>query len=98
MERRRSPRTPLAADVEFRRKRETRYTIAMHDLSAHGARISSPERVIPGETVWVQLPSLQSLCSRVTWSSEWQSGIEFERPMHAAVFDMIRARLAPAND
>lgn len=97
-ERRRWPRVPLETDVAFRRKKESHYAVAMQDLTPHGARIASRERLNTGETVWVKLPSLESLCSRVKWTGEWQTGVEFERPMHDAVYSMIRARLAPAND
>jgi hypothetical protein len=97
MDRRRHERLELDADVEFRRKREAHYTIRMHDLTPHGCRIAPPEYVGTGELVWVQLPSLQSLLSRVKWTSGWQSGVEFDRPMHPAVFDMMAARLAPAE-
>jgi hypothetical protein len=97
-ERRHSPRLALEADVEFRRHKQTHYVIGMHDLSASGCRIACPERLGWGERVWVQLPSLQSMCGAVKWTGSWQSGIEFEQPMHPAVFDMMAARLAPAND
>jgi hypothetical protein len=96
VERRRWPRFALHANVDFRRKRETRYTIDMHDLTPQGCRIAPPERVDRGELVWVQLPSLESLAAHVKWTNKWQSGVEFERPMHPAVYDMMTARLAPA--
>ena len=96
-ERRRWPRLALQSDIEFRRRREAHYTIAMQDLTPHGCRIAPPERVDAGELVWVQLPSLESLSSRVKWTSAWQSGVEFDRPMHPAVFDLMAARLAPAE-
>ncbi len=98
MERRRWPRLPLEADVEFRRKRETHYTIPIHDLTPFGCCIASPESLAAGEMVWVQMPSLQSLSGEVKWTRSWISGVEFERPMHPAVFDMMAHRLAPAND
>lgn len=97
-ERRRWPRLPLAADVEFRRKKQAHYTIDLHDLTPQGCRIGSPEWLGRGEQVWVRLPSLQSLSGSVKWAGAWQSGVEFEQPMHPAVFDMMAARLAPAND
>jgi hypothetical protein len=95
IERRRWPRLPLEADVEFRRKRETHYQISMYDLTPHGCQIASPERLLSGEMVWVQLPSLESQSGCVKWTSEWRSGVEFERSMHPAVFEMMASRLAP---
>lgn len=97
-ERRQWPRVPLNADVEFRRRREPHYTISMRDLTAQGCRIASPERLDKGELVWVQLPSLESLPAIVRWTAEWQSGTEFHRPMHPAVFEMMAERLAPTGD
>lgn len=66
-ERRRWPRRRVEAKAEFRRKREMRYSIPVHDLTAQGCRIGSPERLIRGETVWLQLPSLESLPATVRW-------------------------------
>jgi hypothetical protein len=97
MDRRRCERLETAADVEFRRKREPHYSVRVCDLTAHGCKIAPPERVNAGELVWVRLPSLQSLSSRVKWTSDWQSGVEFDRPMHAAVFEMMAARLATSR-
>lgn len=97
VERRRTPRLELEADVQFRRRREAHYAIKMHDMSPEGCRIASPERLDRGEMVWVQLPSLESMSGHVKWSRTWQSGVEFERPMHVAVFDMMAGRLAPSE-
>lgn len=96
-ERRRCARLNLDTKVEFRRMREAHYQIPMRDLTPHGCRIAAPERVDAGEMVWVQLPSLESLSARVRWSNDWQSGVEFNRPLHPAVFDMMAGRLAPAS-
>ena len=97
VERRRWPRLALEADIQFRRRREAHYAIKMHDMTPEGCRIGSPERLDRGEMVWVQLPSLQSLSGHVKWSRAWQAGVEFERPMHVAVFDMMAGRLAPSE-
>jgi hypothetical protein len=97
VERRRWPRLPVLAKVEFRRVRAMHYSIPVHDLTPQGCRIGSPERLLDGETVWVQLPSLESLTATVRWAGIGVSGVEFERPMHAAVFDMMANRLAPAE-
>ena len=97
-ERRRSARVELEAEFAFRRPRESHYAVTAHDLTAHGCRLACPERLDVGELVWVQLPSLESLPSWVRWTQKAHSGIEFDRPMHPAVFDMMAGRLAPAND
>ena len=96
-ERRRWERVPLEAKVDFRRPRESHYAVTMHDLTPHGCRLACPERLDKGELVWVQLPSLESLPAWVRWTQKAQSGVEFDRPMHRAVFEMMAGRLAPAE-
>lgn len=97
-ERRRSARVELDTEFAFRRPRESYYAVTAHDLTAHGCKVACPERLDVGELVWVQLPSLESLPSWVRWTHKAQSGIEFDRPMHAAVFGMMAGRLAPVMD
>ncbi|MEO6580011.1 MAG: PilZ domain-containing protein [Sphingomicrobium sp.] len=93
-ERRRGERVQLNAAVDFRRPREQPYPVRLHDLTAHGCRIDLPEHVSDAATIWVTLPGLESLASRVRWESNWNAGVEFKRPMHPAVFDHISAKLA----
>jgi hypothetical protein len=97
VERRRCPRVPIEAGVDFRRPREAHYAVTMHDLSVQGCRVACPERLDKGELVWVRLPSLESLPAWVRWSQKAQSGVEFDRPLHRAVFEMMAAKLAPAD-
>jgi len=96
VERRRGARVRLEAEVAFRRPRETHYAISMHDLSQHGCSVACPERLDAGELVWVQLPSLESLPAWIRWTEKAFSGVEFDRPMHRAVYEMMAERLARA--
>ena len=97
VERRRCERAALEANAAFRRPRETFYDVRLSDLTAHGCRVAVPERLEKGDLVWVQLPSLESLPGWVRWSTNPESGVEFDRPMHRAVFEMMARRLAPAD-
>ena len=97
VERRRCARAEIEAEIGFRRPREPHYAIRAHDLSPQGCRLASPERLDAGDLVWVQLPSLESLPAWVRWTHKAQSGVEFDRPMHTAVFGMMAKRLAPAD-
>lgn len=92
-ERRQKPRAQLDTAVGFRRRRETRHTLRMQDLSEHGCRLATQERLDGREIVWVTLPGLESLQATVRWSRSWLAGVEFERPMHQAVFAMMAGRL-----
>lgn len=97
VERRRYTRVDLNSQVAFRKPRESHYLIPIEDLSPHGCRIGCPELLRTGELVWVQLPSLESLPAWVRWTQKAHSGVEFDRPMHRAVFDMMTGRLAPTG-
>ena len=92
-ERRRDDRVMLEAEIDFRRPREHCYAVRLHDLSAHGCRIDLPDHVTDPDHVWVTLPGLESLASSVRWESAWVAGVEFNRPMHPAVFDHMAAKL-----
>jgi hypothetical protein len=93
-ERRQGERVPLDTAVDFRRAKEHRFEVRMHDLSAHGCKVALPERVGRLQTVWISMPGLETLQSQVCWASEWVAGVKFDRPMHQAVFDHMAAKLA----
>lgn len=93
-ERRCGDRVALDANVDFRRPREHNYVVRLHDLTAQGCRIDLPEHVSNPDRVWVTLPGLESQASIVRWESDWVAGVEFQRPMHPAVFDHMAAKLA----
>ena len=90
---RRAERVPLRADIEFRRTGEHRWRVDILDISPEGCRIDLPERVIPEEVIWIALPGIESLQARVCWVRDWVAGVEFVRPLHPAVFEMIASRM-----
>ena len=84
---------PLQAQIDFRRAGEHAYFVNILDISPEGCRIDLPERVKLDEVIWLALPGLESLQGRVCWVKEWTAGVEFVRPLHPAVFDMIAQRM-----
>jgi hypothetical protein len=93
-ERRRIERAPTDSAIDFRRPKEHRFEVRMHDLTEHGCKVALPEQVERLQTVWISLPSLETLQSQVRWSADWVAGVEFDRPLHPAVFDHMAAKLA----
>lgn len=79
--------------VGLRRSGRQNYETRLSDLSPKGLRIEFLERPRKGEQVWVKLPGLDSLEAQVRWVEGQHSGIEFVRPVHPAVFDLLLARL-----
>ncbi len=86
-------RIQVHVEVEFRKAGYHKSTMDLQDLSRSGCKVELVERVLPGETVWIKLPGLDSISARVAWSRDWVAGLEFSTPLHPAVFDMLVARL-----
>ena len=93
----RKDRVPLRADIDFRRMGEHRYRVNILDFSPEGCRIELPERVTPGEVVWISLPGLETLQANVRWVKDWVAGVEFFAPLYPAVFEMMRDRMRQAD-
>ena len=74
------------------RRRIARLGAQVLDLSLHGLRINSADRLEVGETVWVTLPGLEPRRAIVMWSHGFLAGCVFPEPLHPAVYDAIIAR------
>lgn len=90
---RKAERIPLHADIDFRRTGEHRWRVNIVDISPQGCRVELPVRVIPEDTIWITFPGLEALLGKVCWVDEWIAGIEFDRPLHPAVFEMVERRM-----
>lgn len=90
---RRAERTILRANVDFRRAGEHRYRVDILDFSPLGCRIELPEELYCNEIIWISLPGIETLESRVQWVKDRVVGIEFARPIHPAVFAMVAGRM-----
>jgi len=90
---RRSERVPLHADIEFRRTGEHRWQVDLLDFSPEGCRIELPIRITTDEMIWISLPGLGAMQGRVCWVKGWTAGVEFARPMHPAVFEMVHRKM-----
>lgn len=88
---RRSPRRVVNVRAQYRR-RVARLGAEVIDLSEHGLRLQSSDRLAVGETVWVTLPGLEPRRAVVMWSDGFIAGCSFPEPLHPAVFDAIVER------
>lgn len=86
-------RISLEASVLLRRPKLGAYEVGLEDFSPTGCRVVLRERLQPGQLVWITVPGLAPLQSKIRWQTEWQAGVEFERPIHIAVFDHFAARM-----
>ena len=93
---RRSARTQMSCEVDFRQRGGPRFAVNLMDMSPEGARFEPPIRVSLDEEVWLRIPGIEPRLARVCWVEQWQVGVEFDQPFHSAVFDhVMRAMKTP---
>jgi PilZ domain len=90
---RRSTRISLTADVILRRIGRSSFQVAATDASADGCRVQLVERPSEGEHVIVKFGGLEPLAAEVCWTDGFAAGLQYTRPMHPAVFDLLVERL-----
>lgn len=90
-ERRRAPRLAISLDASLRERGRTPFAVRLVDISADGCRAETFCTVEPDAGVWIKLPGLEPLYSRVVWSQGGFAGIAFEAPLHEAVLDLLVA-------
>ena len=91
---RKSDRIALTANVDLRRAGQNNYRVKIFDLSQHGCRLEFVERPMLDEIVWVKFEALEALEARVCWVEGVAAGVEFQKPVHPAVFGILLNRLA----
>lgn len=90
---RKQERVELSTTVSLRRMGRTHYEARVFDLSPTGCRVEFVERPRPGEQLWAKFEGLDSIEATVRWIDGFYGGLEFAKPIHPAVFDMLEKRL-----
>lgn len=86
-------RPELVATVLLRRFGRCKYQARLFDLTCMGCKVEFIERPRVGEVAWVTLDGLSSIEVSVRWVEGHYGGLEFARPIHPAVYDMLCIRL-----
>lgn len=94
---RRSKRIAVTAEVTLRRHGRQNFRVHVYDASAHGCKVEFVERPEAQESVWVRFDGLEPLEARVRWLEGQCAGLQFSRPIHPAVFDLMAERLRQAQ-
>jgi hypothetical protein len=63
----------------------------LFDASPEGCKLEFVERPSVGERLWVKFDGLEAVEATVRWVAGHVGGLEFCRPLHAAVFDRLAA-------
>lgn len=85
---RRAPRVGIELPVRCKHGTE-RSTVILKDLNQYGARIEGLEKLRIDEAIQLMLPGLRPKNAFVIWSRDRSSGLEFEHPLHDAVFESL---------
>ena len=91
---RKSARIGLEAELSIRRSGQKTYRANVHDVSREGCKVEFVERPMLDEIVWVKFEGLEALEAMVCWVEGFSVGLEFQRPVHPAVFEVLLQRLA----
>jgi len=90
---RRSERVSLSAEVLLRRPGQSPYHIRVTDLSPEGCKVDLIQRPSEGEHMLLKFEGLEALEAEVCWVEGFCAGLEFDKPIHPAVFDLLLDRL-----
>ena len=90
---RKGNRRDSGMEAQLRRIGNLSYTVAVRDISPEGCQIDLVERPAVGEVMQLKLPGLETMSARVRWVDNYVAGLHFERPMHAAVFNLLMQRM-----
>ena len=90
---RRSERVSLSAEVSLRRPGQSPYRIWVKDLSAEGCKVDLVQRPSEGERMLLKFEGLEALEAEVCWVDGFSAGLQFDKPIHPAVFDLLLHRL-----
>ena len=82
-------RTAVAAEVGLRRAGARAFRVSVFDLSRDGCKIEFVERPAVEERVWVKFDGLEAIEGTVRWVAGHIGGVQFVRPLHDAVFNLL---------
>ena len=91
---RRNERVVLDAEVMMRRPGKHHYRVRVFDLSPDGCKAEFVERPEHHEQIMIKFDGLEALPAQVVWLDRATGGFRFNRPIHAAVYDLLLQRLA----
>lgn len=84
----------LKADLEVIVRRQGRrgQQLDARDISPLGCCLVFVDVPRVDDRIWIQLPGLEAIEARVRWVEGHCAGVMFEKPIHAAVFDLLLER------
>lgn len=93
---RRCERVSVEGEVTMHRRGKGTYRVHIYNLSPDGCRVEFVERPEINEQLWIKFDGLEPLVADVRWITGAKAGLKFSPGFHAAVFDLLIARLKGA--
>lgn len=90
-------RVAVEGEVSLRRAGKTQFRVHIYDICPDGCKAEFVDRPELGEQLWIKFDAMDALEANVRWITGAKAGLRFRRPLHAAVFDMLIARLGGAR-
>ncbi len=90
---RKHDRVEVTAQLSLRRAGRSHYRARLFDLTNTGCKVEFIERPRREELLWAKFDGMDSLEAAVRWIDGFYGGLEFVRPIHPAVFELLLARL-----
>lgn len=90
---RKSERVSLSADVSLRRHGKLSYQVRVLDASPDGCKVEFVDRPQIHDQIWIKFNALDSLEAQVCWIDGSTAGLQYTRPIHPAVFDLLVQRV-----
>jgi hypothetical protein len=92
--RRGSRRVPISkAEASVRRLGRFCFQLPLRDICEAGCKVDLVEPIAADDPVVARLPGLELFRARVAWTRGQSAGLQFERPMHPAVFALLVSRI-----
>ena len=87
-------RNYVDGQISMRRLGGFGFDVPVCDISLAGCMVELVEPVSARDHVITRLPGLEPFSATVVWSDDRCAGLQFNRPLHPAVFEMLLERLA----
>jgi hypothetical protein len=72
------------------------FRVHIYDLSPDGCKAEFVERPELNEQLWIKFDGMEALEAKVRWIVGARAGLRFSRPLYAAVFDLLVAKMRGA--
>lgn len=90
---RQQERISIEGTVRSRHPGTKGYPTRIHDLSPGGCRVELSYEPRMGETVWIALPGIESIESKICWNDGFTAGVAFTKPLYPSVFELIAKKM-----